>query len=58
MVNQPFIPNILNKLYEIFHQIILFYRSYYGHSTKVEKNHDTKTLDTKHQSLGLPLPSC
>jgi len=27
-----------NKLSEVFHRIILFYRSYYGHSTKVEKN--------------------
>jgi len=27
-----------NKLSKAFHRIILFYRSYYGHSTKVEKN--------------------
>jgi hypothetical protein len=34
MVNQP----ALKKAPTVFHRIILFYRSYYGHSTKVEKN--------------------
>lgn len=34
-VNQP----AFKKASTIFHRIILFYRSYYGHSTKVEKNH-------------------
>jgi hypothetical protein len=33
-VNQP----TFKKASTIFHRIILFYRSYYGHSTKVEKN--------------------
>jgi hypothetical protein len=34
MVNQP----AFKKAPTIFHRIILFYRSYYGQSTKVEKN--------------------
>jgi hypothetical protein len=29
----------LEKMLNVFHSVILFYRSYYGHSTKVEKNH-------------------
>ena len=28
----------------VFHQIVLFYRSYYGHSTKVEKNQLTQPV--------------
>jgi hypothetical protein len=38
MVKQPFIPDTLKKCRKLFHTIILFYKSYYGHSTKVEKN--------------------
>ena len=34
VVNQP----AFKKAPTIIHRIILFYRSYYGHSTKVEKN--------------------
>jgi hypothetical protein len=37
MLKQPN-ATLPNKLSEAFHRIILFYRSYYGHSTKVEKN--------------------
>jgi hypothetical protein len=37
MLEQPNATTI-DKLLKIFHRIILFYRSYYGHSTKVEKN--------------------
>jgi hypothetical protein len=35
-----------NKLFEVFHKVILFYRSYYGHSTKVEKNRAQRSLDS------------
>lgn len=45
MVNQPFIPHTLKKLRKTFHTIILFYRSYYGHSTKVEKNQNNIMFD-------------
>ena len=34
-----------NKLSEGFHRLILFYRSYYGHSTKVEKNRNWSPID-------------
>jgi len=37
MLEQPN-TTIVDKLSKIFHRIILFYRSYYGHSTKVEQN--------------------
>jgi len=38
VVKQPFIPDIPKKFRQIFHRTISFYRSYYEHSTKVEKN--------------------
>ena len=37
-VNQPIVKNTLKPLGNIFHRIISFYMSFYGHSTKVEKN--------------------
>lgn len=38
VVKQPFIPDIPKDFRHIFHRTISFYRSYYGHSTKAEKN--------------------
>ena len=38
VVKQPLIPDIPKKFRQIVHRTISFYRSYYGHSTKVEKN--------------------
>jgi len=43
-VNQPTIKNILNTFRNVIHRLMLFYRSYYGHSTKVEKNLVTQTV--------------
>jgi hypothetical protein len=37
MLKQPNTTTV-DKLLKIIHRVILFYRSYYGHSTKVEKN--------------------
>ena len=39
MVKQPTIKKASDTTPDIFHRVILFYKSYYGHSTKVEKNH-------------------
>jgi hypothetical protein len=38
MPKQPSIKKVSNIIQNVFHRIILFYKSYYGHSTKVEKN--------------------
>jgi hypothetical protein len=43
-VKQPTIKKLFNSTCNICHRIILFYRSYYGHSTKVEKNLCTRRL--------------
>jgi hypothetical protein len=40
--NQP-IATKPEKVLNVFHRVILFYKSYYGHSTKVEKNHFIST---------------
>ena len=34
-----FLSNKVNSVLKVVHKVILFYRSYYGLSTKVEKNH-------------------
>jgi len=38
MVKCPAIIKVSNSFQNAFHSVILFYRSFYGHSTKVEKN--------------------
>jgi hypothetical protein len=38
MPKQPIIKETLNAVCNLFHSVLLFYKSYYGHSTKVEKN--------------------
>jgi len=38
VVKQPTIKKASDTTPNIFHRVILFYKSYYGHSTKVEKN--------------------
>ena len=37
-VKQPTIKKVSDTTPNIFHRVILFYKSYYGYSTKVEKN--------------------
>jgi hypothetical protein len=51
MLEQPNTTTV-NKLLNIFHRIILFYKSYYRHSTKVEKNRFGCSF-TPPQELGL-----
>ena len=51
----------LEKVRNVSHRIILFYRSYYGHSTKVEKNQSEACLDIiligiMKTGKGLPFP--
>jgi len=51
LVEQPTIKKLSNFTLHIFHRVISFYRSYYGHSTKVEKNRYMRDIDKRRPAV-------